>query len=123
MDEARSNQRSSRLVRGSMTGPDDMCREILIHNVSCHGIGAKFSGGGVKPGDKVLLDLPTLGNFHGTVRWLRDGRIGIELEEPLSPEAIKFHNEQLSAKKDTAYKVPERFKPMTNPWRPGFGKK
>ena len=123
MTDNRASQRSSRLMRGVMELPDEKSHDILIRNISSHGIGAKFSGEMLQVGTPVTVEITTLGEFSGTIRWHNEGRIGIELAEELDPAAVHFGSERLNAQENRKYEVAIRFQPVTTTYRPGFGKK
>ncbi len=123
MTEDRTSQRFSRLIRGMMEVPSEKSYEILIQNVSEHGIGARFSEEHLIAGTPVTVEIIGKDEYHGTVRWQKAGRIGIELTEELDPNSILFENDHLTAKQDGKYQVAIRFRPTTSTYRPGFGKK
>ena len=110
-------------MRGVMELPDEKSHDILIRNISSRGIGAKFSGEMLRAGTAVTVEISTLGEFNGTIRWHNEGRIGIELAEELDPATLHFENGRLAAKDNRKYEVAIRFQPVTTTYRPGFGRK
>ncbi|TNE45620.1 MAG: PilZ domain-containing protein [Sphingomonadales bacterium] len=121
MKEVRADKRSARLLRGSLRCADGKSFDIIIHNLSTHGIGARLSNQVPVKGPAVQVDIPTMGKFHGTIRWQANGRIGIRVTETLDPKDIHLGKGPLNAKEK--YIVASRFQPVTSTYRPGFGKR
>jgi hypothetical protein len=120
MEEGRVYQRYSRLLRGALCDASGHRHDLLIKNVSRYGVGAKFSGPGVKIGDEVQVDIPHIGICHGTVRWMRNGNIGVQLLEAVDPEQLRFQNTELTARETESYHVADRFQPVISTYRPGL---
>lgn len=101
--------------------------ELLVKNISCHGLGGKFTGSKVKVGDRVIVKVPKLDLLHGTVQWLAGGAIGIRVEEEIDPNILLFESDPSSFVPPSAqpepFRVAERFQPVRSIHRPGFGRK
>lgn len=123
MAEARSNHRFARLLKGSLAFPHEAQHDVLIYNISEHGVGVKYAGQVPAIGTSVEISIPVLGHFHGTLRWHANNRIGIQLIETLKPEQIQFDGGELHTRDEHKYKVASRFQPVTTTYRPGFGKR
>jgi len=123
MIEDRTNTRTSRLMRGTITLSGGGSHDILVQNISRKGIGIKFPGQALNIGEMVRIDVPALGVFHGTVRWHVKGRAGIELSEEIDPASARFQNAGLVARENNKFQVADRFQPSTTTYRPGFGRK
>jgi len=118
-------RRSSRIIRGTLITPSGHECELLIRNVSSHGLGAKTAAQiDLKIGDDVIVQLPNVGRIAGTVRWIGNGSFGIETSKEIDADLLLFGGDERSlVPKTEAYNVPEAFQPTTDTRRPGFGKR
>lgn len=123
MEEIRRDHRSPRLLRGALESASGKRHDLLIKNISRHGLGAKFSGHEVKQGEHVVVDLPKIGRLTGTVQWVRGGGIGLKITEEIDPSLLLFENNTLAPPKPGPYRVADRFQPVTSTYRPGFRRK
>lgn len=120
MEEVRTDKRSARLLRGTLVSASGESHDLLIKNISLHGIGGRFSGTGVSEGEAVKLIIPNIGTFDATVRWLRKGGVGLHLVQEINPDTTLFHNSRPVTETTTPYHVPDRFQPSLSTYRPGF---
>jgi len=121
MNEGRTDKRLARLMRATLIVSSGGSYDLLIQNVSEHGVGGRFTGARLSHGDRIVIEIPTLGRFHGVVRWQSDTRIGLLLDEELDAEHILFTSGTMTRKKEP-YQVPDRAIPVATTWRPGFDK-
>ena len=122
MNEGRATNRLARLLRGSVLMPSGQRHNLLIQNVSRHGIGGRFTGQRLAAGDAVTVEIANIGTFRGRVQWQSETRIGLCLDDELDVEDIRFRNGKLIDGKGEGYQVPHRAMPVRSTWRPGFGK-
>lgn len=117
-------KRSSRIVRGTLIAPSGRECDVLIRNVSSHGLGAKAANIDLSIGDQVTLQLPNIGRIIGIVRWAANGAFGIETSKELHEDLLLFSGvESRIMPKAEAYNVPRTFEPLTDTRRPGFGRR
>jgi PilZ domain len=64
---------------GQLTLVDDRSFACKVLDVSLAGVQVE-SDAEVEIGDELVLSIPTVGAFAGTVRWLTEQRIGLSLE-------------------------------------------
>lgn len=114
-------QRLSRIIRAMLITPDGREHELLIRNVSSHGLGAKAADVVVRAGDQVVVQLPNVGRITGTVRWAKVGAFGLYTAEEINTDLLFFRGEDrpILAKSD-AFRPPVSV--ATDPRRPGFGR-
>lgn len=117
------NNRSSRIIRAVLVAPDGSEHDLLIRNVSHHGLGAKIATILVRAGDRLVMRLPNIGEVTGTVRWTRGEALGIQTDEAIDIDLLFFRGEDRPiAVKADGYRTPRSFEPDTDPRRPGFGR-
>lgn len=117
-------RRSSRIVRGTLIAPSGRECDVLIRNVSSHGLGAKAANIDLNIGDQVTVQLPNIGRIIGIVRWAGNGAFGIETSEELHADLLLFSGAESGIiPKAEGYSVPRTFEPQTDPRRPGFGRR
>jgi hypothetical protein len=63
-------------------------QEILVRNVSPQGLGGFSRGEAFAVGERVRIVLPGEIETGGLVRWTKARSFGVELDEPLSLEAL-----------------------------------
>lgn len=120
--QERSN-RSSRIIRAVLVAPDGSEHDLLIRNVSHHGLGAKTTTILVRAGERLVMRLPNIGEVTGTVRWTRGEALGIQTDEAIDIDLLFFRGEDRAiAVKADGYRTPRSFEPDTDPRRPGFGR-
>lgn len=61
--------------------------EGRLINISSRGFMAETEAL-IEPGSRVWLTLPGLGRINGLVLWMKNGRLGGELAEPIDPLAV-----------------------------------
>lgn len=61
--------------------------DVKIVNVSPLGLMGRTSGG-VTAGDSLLFELPQVGRIESIIRWVEDGRVGVEFLTPI--EAARY---------------------------------
>lgn len=59
--------------------------EVQIVNVSPLGLMGRLKGT-VAAGDKLLFELPHVRRVESIVRWIEDGRVGVEFTKPIEPD-------------------------------------
>ena len=120
--QERSN-RSSRIIRAVLVAPDGSEHDLLIRNVSHHGLGAKTTTILVQAGERLVMRLPNIGEVTGAVRWTRGEALGIQTDEAIDIDLLFFRGEDRPiAVKADGYRTPRSFEPDTDPRRPGFGR-
>lgn len=120
MNEARLDKRSARLLRGAIVATGGERLDLLIKNISHHGVGGRFSGSGLAVGESVQVELPGIGLFDASVRWIRKEAVGLHVEQLIDPETTLFRNNHLINQPTHPYHVPDRFQPSQTAYRPGF---
>ena len=77
------------LLRGTMIDERNVSSEIVIRNVSRHGIGAALrQGRHLRVPQNVAISLPNDVVAWGETRWVSDQNFGILLEHELDPDTI-----------------------------------
>jgi len=61
--------------------------EGRLINISSRGFMAETEDP-IEPGSRVWLTLPGAGRINGLVLWMKNGRVGGELAEPVDPLAV-----------------------------------
>lgn len=59
--------------------------EVQIVNVSPLGLMGRTQSA-VAAGDKLLFELPHVRRVESIVRWIEDGRVGVEFVTPIAPD-------------------------------------
>jgi hypothetical protein len=59
--------------------------DVHIVNVSRLGLMGRVASA-VAAGDKLLFELPHVRRIEAVVRWVEDGRIGVEFARPIEPD-------------------------------------
>ena len=117
-------RRSSRIVRGTLITSSGRECDVLIRNVSSHGLGVKAADLDLKIGDQVAVQLPNVGRMTGTVRWAENGAFGIETSEEIHADLLLFGgDENRIVPKAEVYSTPKSHAPLTDSRRPGFGRR
>ena len=115
----RKRERLRRLLKARMVHPRHGEIDILVRDVSEHGVGGKCAHD-VKIGEIVTIHLPASHAAQGRVAWRRGEGFGVELTGPIEPGAVKPPADQAA---NMSYLVPDRFKPSDSIKRPGFGRR
>lgn len=106
-----------------LVAPDGSEHDLLIRNVSRHGLGAKMAAVALRIGEQVTVRLPNIGTVIGTVRWTKPGAFGMETAEAIDLDLLFFRGDDRAiAVKAEGYRAPRSFEPTTDHRRPGFGR-
>jgi PilZ domain len=62
--------------------------EVRIRNLSAGGLMAEVSAAAVR-GEKVEINLRTIGWIRGTIAWISEGRMGIAFDHPIDPKSAR----------------------------------
>jgi PilZ domain len=62
--------------------------EGRLTDLSTFGCSFLDSSGLLKPGDEVWLRMETLEPWKGVIRWVKEGRVGIEFDRPFYPAIV-----------------------------------
>lgn len=88
-DLNRGNDRDSLFLKATIKFPSSgEGGEVRIRNLSAGGLMAETSTRAVR-GEKVEINLRTVGWIGGVVAWVAEGRIGIAFEHPIDPRAVR----------------------------------
>lgn len=87
--DRRSEGRHSTALQGFCELTSGGRHHVMITNLSCAGCGLTGELGAAV-GDEVRLWVAGLGPLMASVKWVRDGRVGIALAEALEPEVVSY---------------------------------
>lgn len=62
--------------------------EVLVRNVSTHGLGATTKDTPPRLGEQINIDLAPLGLVAGEVRWAKGNGFGLALDHPIDVETL-----------------------------------
>lgn len=116
--QKRLDERRRRLLKAHMTHPRHGEIEILVRDVSKHGIGGKCDYD-LLAGEAVTITLPSRSPVTGRIAWRTGLAFGVRLDSSIDPGGVRTSSELAAP----AYQVPEHFQPAGDFKRPGFGRK
>ena len=110
--------RERRMIRGQLRCERLGTIDVLIRNVSSHGLGATCRCLPPMPGEAVMVRMPDAQVISGTVRWVEDQSFGIVLDEPFDIAALNSALQQMKAiaEKNARWEVKGKHKVST--WQP-----
>lgn len=90
VEEAQRNEdRDSLFLKAVLRFPvSDVEGEVRIRNLSAGGLMAEAPVR-VARGEKVEINLRTIGWISGSVAWVTEGRLGIAFDHPIDPKAAR----------------------------------
>ena len=96
--------------------------EILVRNISEHGLGARCKGAIPEEGEEVRIEMETYGKIEGVVRWVKGNLIGVALSGTLNPNMLNFADKawDVANKPFDNSQVYGQFKPSQDFKRPGL---
>ena len=114
--------RPARLVHASIRSDRVPETDVLIRNISRHGIGAKARLDQLQVGDTVFIRLGPINEVAGTVRWIRGDRFGVQLHNELNPDSFNFAGSDWTSLNRPYERghVYDQFRPTQRAWRPGI---
>lgn len=97
-------------------------QEIMIRNISEHGLGARCKGAVPEPGEEVRIEMEVYGNVEGVVRWAKGNLIGVALSTGINPNLLNFADKawDVANKPFDNSQVYTQFKPERDFRRPGL---
>jgi hypothetical protein len=87
MDPRRREERASVGAEVALRQLGRNAVEGRLINISSRGFMAETEAL-IEPGSRVWLTLPGAGRINGLVLWMKNGRVGGELSEPIDPLAV-----------------------------------
>lgn len=99
--------RRARLARGVLRLSGGREVQIVVRNMSRHGLGLSSHAGPPMTGEAVTVSLPGHDDLHGVVRWVRNHNFGVELTTSVNPEnlALSLQREIARAKEAADWQV------------------
>ncbi|WP_295524734.1 PilZ domain-containing protein [Novosphingobium sp. Chol11] len=88
IDQTVRDTRQPRIVSARLVLRSGEQHDIVVRNISSTGLGARTKGPAPARGECVTVILPGDQVLNGTVRWFTRSSFGLELDTPLSPEAL-----------------------------------
>ena len=85
LGERRRKSRWQGVFAALFRHPDGHHRAALASELSAHGLRLEGDDLGLKVGDQIHVSFAALNQMQATVRWVRDGAAGVELEVALNP--------------------------------------
>lgn len=97
-------------------------QEIIIRNISVHGIGARSKGAMPQQDETVRIEMEVYGTVEGVVRWIKGNLFGVQLTSELNPELLNFAGKawDVANKPFDSGMVYTQFKPEQSFKRPGL---
>ena len=87
VDPRRREERASVSAEVAVRQLGQNAVEGRLINISSRGFMAETEAL-IEPGSRVWLTLPGAGRINGLVLWMKNGRVGGELSEPIDPLAV-----------------------------------
>lgn len=112
--------RSARLFIGQLALDNRRVIKIRIRNISTGGFGARSETPPL-PGQTGHMLLPGIGVIGGTVAWARGECFGFTFDAPIDPGDSRVPVSGPRPVSGGGHHVPDRFKPVADARRPGFG--
>ena len=96
--------------------------EILVRNISEHGLGARCKGAIPAEGEEIRIQMEAYGTVEGIVRWVKGNIIGVQLTGTLNPDLLNFADKawDVANKPFDNSQVYGQFKPSQDFKRPGL---
>ena len=113
LDIEERDHRSPRMLRCEVVDPLGRKHACLVKNISRRGLGGT-GGAMLAAGQQVTIVLPELATFTGIVRWSAAGKFGVQLDQEIDPELVRFVGEKNPAAPN--WQVCERWEPAAE-WR------
>jgi len=88
IDQTVRDARQPRIISARLVMRSSEQQDVVIRNISSTGLGARTKGPAPARGERVTVILPGDQILNGTVRWFARNSFGLELDTPLSPEAL-----------------------------------
>jgi hypothetical protein len=117
IEQKRSDARQRRLLKAHMLHPRFGRVDILVRDVSAHGIGGKCDFD-LLTGESVTICLPSRPPITGRVAWSAKRAFGIQLDQNIDPLVVRSSSESAAQ----PYQVPDSAQPTGDFKRPGFGR-
>lgn len=93
-DEANADRRRTDRAevdaKASLGGEAETGLEAQLHNLSVDGCSLELSNDPFDVGDKVWFSIDTIQPWRGTVRWVDNGRVGVEFDRPFYPAVFEL---------------------------------
>ncbi len=86
--DQRDEERSENVSHTAVLTHDGNRHVVAVVNLSASGVMIRYQGR-LREGDQVHLQLLDHGTVSGQVRWIRDGRIGVEFDCPIKVAEIQ----------------------------------
>lgn len=80
--------RRGKLIKGHLIAAEGSVTEVMIRNLSAHGIGGYVRGRVPREGTQVQIAMDRIGTFTGTVRWCRGHAFGVECDTAIDVDAV-----------------------------------
>ena len=88
VDAPQREQRTSKLIVLALSTSREKHARIVVRNVSPHGLGARGEID-LLPCERVTVHLPGGRDVAATVRWARNGKFGLALDERVDPPSLQ----------------------------------
>jgi len=117
IEQKRTDARQRRLLKAHMLHPRHGRIDILVRDVSAHGIGGKCDRD-LMAGEAVTICLPAHHPVSGRIAWCARRAFGVQLDGGIDPVLVRSASESASQ----PYQPPESAMPAGDFKRPGFGR-
>ena len=113
LDLLERDPRSSRMLRCEVVDSLGRSHSCVVRNISRHGLGGSGARELANDG-RVTIIIPELATLTGTVRWVAGGKFGVQLDQAIEPELVRFVGERNEAA--PKWEVCPRYEPAAE-WR------
>ena len=121
-EQAEREERTGKMFLARLHSCDLAGQDIIIRNISAHGLGARSKGAIPHPNDAVRIEMEAYGSVEGVVRWVKGNLFGVELTSALNPELLNFSGKAWDVvnKPFDSGQVYRQFKPEQSCKRPAL---
>lgn len=114
----RLHERQRRLLKARMRHPRLGEIDILVRDVSEHGLGGRCESE-LTVGESVVIALPDCAPAVGQIAWRKGQAFGVKLDTPINPATVKSPAPS-GRPLEASYQAPAAFRPSGDMKRPGF---
>ena len=82
------DERRGKLIKGRMIVTEGSVTEVMIRNLSLHGMGGYVRGHAPKEGAQVQIAIERIGTVNGTIRWRRAHTFGFQCDTEIDVAAV-----------------------------------
>ena len=80
--------RCGKLIKGHLVAAEGAVVDVMIRNLSAHGMGGYVRGQAPREGTTVQIVIEKVGTFTGTVRWRRGHTFGFQCDDEIDVAAV-----------------------------------